>query len=559
MPGSASHTVLDESIRDFVAQLDDLTERLRGLDLPDSTADELGLRRTAQALEQTHERLVAAREELAGCERELHELLEFEQIRYRALFESAPDAYLVTSPEVVILEANAAAERLLNVKRDVLVGTLLSTLVVEEERQAFRLMLRKLRTTDTITDSETMLTRRDESRFPASITVSCHRDTQGEIRSLRWLIRDITERKRIEERTLSANIELERRVDERTAELEALVRQIPGAIALVDLGSGEVRPANDEGRDLLVGVAGTEAPSLEEWLSFGIDRQGHPFATERRPIMRALESGEAIVGDEIEYVLRDGGRAVFELGAAPVRDAQGKVTTIVATYWDITERELRAQAERDFVTNAAHELRTPLAALASSVEVLQNGAKENPAERERFLSHVETQCARLQRLVHSLLVLARAQTGFATEMEEIGVATLVDEVAADVPDERVRLELGPSGDARVLANPELASQALRNLVANALKYAPEGEIVIRSSQGGDFVALEVVDEGPGIDPDERTRVLGRFYRGVETGDGFGLGLTIASQAAEAMRGRLEIESEEGRGTTARLLLPTGDA
>jgi two-component system, OmpR family, phosphate regulon sensor histidine kinase PhoR len=551
--------MLGESIRDFVAEVERLTERIATLDLPESATDELSLRRAARTLEEVHSSLVEAREELAARERELNELLEFERIRYRALFESAPDAYLVTTPAGAILEANTAAERLLGQSRDALAGRVVVSTVAPEDRPAFRTMLLRLPVVETVTEWEADFAPPGAKPFHGAITVSSIRDAAGEVTSLRWLIRDATERKRLEERTLSANIELERRVADRTAELEALVRQIPGAIVLVDLDSTEVRPANEEGRELLLAVARTTAPSLEEWLSFGLNRQGQPFETARRPIVRAAESGETFVGDQIEYVLGDGGHAVFELGAAPVRDPKGKVTTIVATYWDITERERRAQAERDFVTNAAHELRTPLAALASSVEVLQNGAKEDSVERERFLSHVETQCARLQRLVHSLLVLARAQTGYATKTEEIGVGKLVDEVAADVLGERVRLELGPSRDARVVANRELASQALRNLVVNALKYAPEGDIVIRSSHSGDFVALEVVDEGPGIGPDERERVLGRFYRGVEAGDGFGLGLTIASQAAEAMRGKLEIESEEGRGTTARLLLPAGHA
>lgn len=558
MPDRAPHTVLGESIRDFVGELDALTRRLRGLDLPETSADELALHRAAKALEETHDRLVAAGEELAGSEQELYELLEFERIRYRALFESAPDAYLATSPDGAIVEVNRAAEALLGASREILHGKPLPSLVVRNDRKAFRTLLLRLRSTETVADWEVTLERRGGSSFHASVTVSAFRDAGGEVTSLRWLVRDITERKQMEDRTLRANIELERRVSERTAELEALVRQIPGAIVVVDLGSNEVRPANEEGRELLLAVAGVTEPSLEHWLSFGLDREGRPFPRDRRPIMRAVEAGETFVGEQIEYSLRGGEHAVFELGAAPIRDAKGNVTAIVGTYWDVTDRERRAQAERDFVTNAAHELRTPLAALASSVEVLQHGAKNDPEQRERFLAHLEDQCTRLQRLVNSLLVLARAQTGRGADVEEIDVASLLEEAVSEAP-ERVRLELGPSVDARVVANRELVTQALRNLVANALKYAPEGEVVLTGRPNGAFVALEVVDAGPGIAARERRRVLERFYRGDEMGDGFGLGLTIASQAAEAMRGRLELESEEGRGTTARLLLPTEHA
>jgi len=230
----------------------------------------------------------------------------------------------------------------------------------------------------------------------------------------------------------------------------------------------------------------------------------------------------------------------------------------------VTDRERRARAQREFVANAAHELRTPLAALASAVEVLQAGAKDDPVHRERFLRHVEEQCDRLQRLVRTLLVLARAQTGAEdARTEPIDVRALLEELSSHAPD-RLRVDVTAPPEVAVLANRDLAEQALLNLISNALKYAPEGEIVLAGRHSDGFVTLEVSDSGPGMEPEERKRALERFYRGKEPDfeqDGFGLGLPIAAQIAETLGGRLEIlpAGNGSSGTTVRLLLPATHA
>jgi two-component system OmpR family sensor kinase len=103
----------------------------------------------------------------------------------------------------------------------------------------------------------------------------------------------------------------------------------------------------------------------------------------------------------------------------------------------------------------------------------------------------------------------------------------------------------------------LLSEALANLLGNALDHTPEGTVRIAvADQGNGTIAIEVVDTGEGIDATELPRVFERFHRGTSSGEGAGLGLPIARAAIEAMGGRLELESERGRGTTARVLLRT---
>jgi PAS domain S-box-containing protein len=469
----------------------------------------------------------------------------------------------------VVLEANRAAEELFGYPAGLLRDAPIGRMLPVAERGAFRAMLSRMPMLEVVGDWELELMRKDRSVFPAAVTVAWMRDRGGRTGTLRWLVRDITERKAAEEQIVSANIELERRVRQRTKDLEAVGRQkddalarleavldqIPAAIVIADAASGKVVAANERAVRLVREVAG-DANALDTWLSLGFHTGGRPFHAEERPLMRALASGDAVEGDEIEFQRLDGTRALYETSAAPIRNADGEVVGAVAAYWDLTQRVRLARAEREFVTNAAHELRTPLAALASAVEVLQSGAKDDPRQRERFLSHVEQQSERLQRLVRSLLLLARLQTmDEKAAREPIAVDSLLAAVAPSGPGGRMRVEIRCPPETLVLANRDVAEQALLNLVSNAAKYAPEGEIVLTGHCDNGLVVLEVADSGPGMTSEERERAPDRFYRGRDDAEGFGLGLSIARQAAEALDGRLELESDGNHGTRARLLLP----
>ncbi len=227
---------------------------------------------------------------------------------------------------------------------------------------------------------------------------------------------------------------------------------------------------------------------------------------------------------------------------------------------EVTASERRDRAEREFVANAAHELRTPIASITASIDVLQSGAKEVPAERDRFLEHIQREAQRLASLARSLLVLARVQTG----LEE--PRTDLVELAPIVEAARARLAASTSVEVRaacpadlvVLANQDLVEQIVMNLAENAAKNTPEGSIWIEATEvAPGQVVVEVSDTGRGIGEHELERVFDRFYRGATVREGFGLGLAIAREAAEALGGTLEIASKVGGGTVARLTLPSG--
>jgi two-component system sensor histidine kinase VicK len=234
----------------------------------------------------------------------------------------------------------------------------------------------------------------------------------------------------------------------------------------------------------------------------------------------------------------------------------------VLVFADISERERRERAEREFVANAAHELRTPIAVIASAVDVLEEGAQDVPEDRERFLDVIRRQTMRLGRLVRALLVLARAQTRQeALRLEAVELRPLLEEIAAEVdPAEGVSLEISCQAGLAVLAEPDLLAQVLANLARNAGKHTERGEILLAARASvHDSVVIEVSDTGTGIPLESQERIFDRFYTGDPDRMGLGLGLAIVRDAVRALGGVVEIESEPERGTTVRVTLAGAEA
>ncbi|MEO9174262.1 MAG: ATP-binding protein [Gaiellales bacterium] len=323
--------------------------------------------------------------------------------------------------------------------------------------------------------------------------------------------------------------------------LEGLLGRLHEGVVLVD-------------RDLSIGYANAAARRI-----LGVDTlvPGNPLPDPwREPSLRTLAVG-----------LFRGGAIAFEARVSPDAEhtysvvgipVEPGVDTTVLVLTDVSERERRESAEREFVTNAAHELRTPLAAIAGAVEVLQSGAKDDPIERDRFLGHIERESARLTRLGRAMLVLARAQTGTeAPRLGRVPLRALLDDVAASLrPFEGVTVSVECADDLAALSDRDLLEQVLVNLAANAARHTDSGSIVLAARPNGRHeLAIELRDTGSGISRENRERIFDRFYRGGDrTGDGFGLGLAIVRASVQALGGTVDIESEPDSGTTARVVI-----
>jgi len=273
-------------------------------------------------------------------------------------------------------------------------------------------------------------------------------------------------------------------------------------------------------------------------------RQGQPAAALIPSLRRAAKRGS----DEIPILVVDD--RVYSIQARRV-PAEHAVLMVVR---DRTEELKREEAEREFVSNAAHELRNPLAGITSAIEVLQGGAKDDPAVRDRFLERLAGDADRMTRLTQSLLMLARVEAAGEREEAEVVDVTLAAEEAADAVErpEGIEVSADVAPDLVAEGDPVLLRQVLIGLLSNACKNTPApGTVTLRGSRGeGGVVTIEVEDTGKGIPAEEQDRVFERFYRGSAAmeGEGFGLGLSIAKRMVDAMRGEIGLRSIPGHGS-----------
>jgi signal transduction histidine kinase len=256
---------------------------------------------------------------------------------------------------------------------------------------------------------------------------------------------------------------------------------------------------------------------------------------------------------------RDGirvGDRVYAIGARKLT-AENAVLAVTRDRTDALRREV---AEREFVSNAAHELRNPIAGISGAIEVLRAGAKDDPKAREHFLGRLSEDAERVSRLTDALLTLARIDAVGRETSDVIDVSVVIDEaVQAVAPPEGIDVNVEIANGVAAEGDAVLLRQVLIGLLTNAFKNTPApGAVTLRARREGDGeVLIEVEDTGAGIAPDEVGRVFERFYRGSQRleQEGFGLGLSIAKRMVDVMGGEIGVESEVGVGSTFWVRLP----
>ena len=297
--------------------------------------------------------------------------------------------------------------------------------------------------------------------------------------------------------------------------LSAIFEALSDAVMVVQ-PDGEVRFSNAAARELIRADGKAIAP-LVPWL--------------RRAARRAVAENDALrVGDR-----------VYSLNAREL-PAEGAVLAVVR---DRTEELRREVAEREFVSNAAHELRNPIAGISGAIEVLRAGAKDDPEAREHFLVRLSEDAERISRLTESLLTLARMEAVGEGGTEALDVTLVVEEATEAVAaPEGVEVEMNVRADLAAQGDRVLLRQVLIGLLTNAFKNtAAPGKVIVRAMPAlGSGVRIEVIDTGSGIAPEEIDRIFESFYRGsgsLET-EGFGLGLSIARRMVDVMGGEIGV-------------------
>ncbi len=353
--------------------------------------------------------------------------------------------------------------------------------------------------------------------------------------------------------------ELGRRLDDLArdrARMEAILGSMVEGVLVVDEG-GRLQLVNEAARRML-------KLEREAILRPYVEAIRHPGIVQQ--IRRAL-AGEPAEGLELSLTLQ--GSPTFVARVAPVV-ATGRGAVLVLH--DITDLRKADQIRRDFVANVSHELRTPLTAIKGYTEAIMDDPEEADA-RDRFLEIIHRQSVRMERLVKELLRLARLDAGQeGLELAPCDVDAMVTGIVTDlgplIADKALRIETVVAPEARTLVtDPAKLHDVVRNLVENAVNYTPAGGLIrVEGRMTGGRFALLVSDTGPGIPPEDLTRVFERFFRVDKSRarpGGTGLGLAIVKHLVQLMDGTVVARNRTEGGAEFRVELsqrplePTG--
>lgn len=335
---------------------------------------------------------------------------------------------------------------------------------------------------------------------------------------------------------------------EREREIAAVVESMAEGVLAFD-SAGCLRVANPEALALLrIDDSEVRARPAAELIS-------HPG------VLQLLETG--LQGERTSASTVIGTRTVL-IHATPIGSeecAEGAVLLMS----DVTEQRRLQDAQRRFIGNASHEMRTPIAAIKGSIELLLDGAADQPEIRDDFLRTMQLEVDRMGRLVSDMLTLAQLEAGnLSLRWDAHSVDTMFKEAAAAmrplVDRAGVTIDVDvPDGDVMVSCDRDRIMQVLLGFIDNALKHSTRGDRLVLSTRVHRSKAvIEVRDVGTGIPAEVLDRVFDRFFRADESRAaprGAGLGLSIAKEIVEAHGSAIEVESEMGVGTAFRFDLP----
>jgi two-component system phosphate regulon sensor histidine kinase PhoR len=256
----------------------------------------------------------------------------------------------------------------------------------------------------------------------------------------------------------------------------------------------------------------------------------------------------------------------LQINSVPMGKDNGDIVGAVVLFHDITELKRADEMRRDFVANVSHELRTPLSILRGYIETMRDDPKMPRAECARILEVMEQHSKRLGLLANDLLTLAQLESGSSSpQLNDVDFGQFLAGLVRDwkrkftAKNLKVAIDL-PADFSIVRADEALLREIFDNLLDNAVKYSSKhGEIHLGAQRRRSEIVLSVSDDGVGIGQEDLPRIFERFYRADKARSrelgGTGLGLSIVKHIAQLHGGRVEAESELGRGTTIRVILP----
>jgi PAS domain S-box-containing protein len=373
------------------------------------------------------------------------------------------------------------------------------------------------------------------------------------------------------------NAELERRVEERTSALSSANTELRESearkAAILESSLDGIISLDEGGRILEFNPAAEHIFRMPRAEALGRDFLSLALAAsvkaEQSGVLQRALRADAAPGRatrlELSALRTDGNTFPAELTLVRVRsEGPPRFTTYVR---DITERREVERLKNEFVSTVSHELRTPLTSIRGSLGLLEGGVLgELPAQAQDMVRIARTNTERLIRLINDILDLEKMEAGkLELKLQPVEVSEVIEAtfsgVQAMADTARVRLCSVAEGAGTVRADRDRLIQVLTNLVSNAIKFSPaDSRVEVRAARDArGQVRFSVVDQGPGIPPDKRGRLFGKFQQ-LDSSDtrskgGTGLGLAISQAIVQHLSGYIEVHSEPGQGATFTFSLP----
>ncbi len=499
---------------------------------------------------------------------EIEEKLRKSEKKFRTIVEEARDGICIIQDKKVKF-VNRALARILGYRKSELVGRNFLKLFPKELRKKIEENYEKrLRGEKVPHRYEAKLLRKDGREIFVEISAFIH-EYEGKPADY-GILRDITERKRMEEEL--------RKSEER---FRNLFENAVDPIVLLDR-RGKIIMANKKVEEM----TGYKRKELigEHFARAGLLTRKSILITLKNFAARLM--GGEIKPYEIEIIRKDGRILYVEINASAIKE-DGKIIGDLVIFRDITERkrleeELRKSHEKlkrafeelkeldrkkdEFISMAAHELKTPLAAISGFSQLLKSeGIISDKEKREKYLEIIEKETKRLARLVDDMLDLSRIDLGtIKLEIGKVNLYKLVgrikEEVEEEVKKKDLKLVLKLEKNLPVIKTDEdKLHRIILNLVTNAIKYTPKGKITIHASRKDDFIQFCVEDTGIGIPEKFQEKIFERFFQ-IESPytrahKGSGLGLSICKELVELLGGKIWVESKVGKGSKFYFTLP----
>lgn len=360
------------------------------------------------------------------------------------------------------------------------------------------------------------------------------------------------------------NAELYQDIQRQQRRLQAIIDQSPEAVVIAQPNPERLTLANSTASRLLGWNIEPPIP-IQEFVDANprFSPDNAPIDADRIPILQSLRHGE-VVRREVRLLRPDGRLLTVLVNSSPILDEDGKIAAAVAVFQDISEIKDAEQLKDDFLSLVSHELRTPMTTIqGGALVLLQDGDALEPAVRRELLTDIATESRRLADLVENMVQLANIRAGrLNMETEPIHVRALVDTAVRATLDAAPdhRFDVAIERDLLALGDPSRVDQVIRNLLHNAVKYAPRATTVeISGCRRDDMVVISVRDHGPGIAEEDLPFVFERFRRGAQVTHrstaGMGLGLYLSKHLVEAHGGKIWIERPSDGGTMIRFSLP----